>query len=55
MAPRDPELGKTVPLTVRDVGAGTKRFQAPERKWEGTRLDFNAEGSDDEEAEMQLQ
>lgn len=55
MAPRDPELGKTVPLTVRDVGAGTKRFQAPERKWEGTRPDFNAEGSDDEEAEMQLQ
>ena len=24
--PRDPELGKTVPLTVRDVSEGTKRF-----------------------------
>ena len=55
-APRDPQLGKTVPLSVRDAGAGTKRFIAPERKWEGTRPDFHAEGSDvEDEGEVSLQ
>ena len=51
-APRDPGLGKTVPLTVRDTGAGTKRFVAPERVWEGTRPNFHAV-DDDEEATVE--
>lgn len=52
-AARDPNLGKTVPLTVRDMGAGTKLFQAPAREWEGTRPDLNApyDEQDDPEAE----
>ena len=30
-APRDSQLGRTVPLTTRDLGPGTKRFDLIER------------------------
>ena len=49
---RDPHLGKTVPLTVRDDGAGTKRFAAPVRDPEAepaTRPDFYNDGDEDED------
>ena len=51
--PRDPELGKTVPLTVRDVSEGTKRFVAPAREWEGTRPNFHADGDSDEDVSLE--
>lgn len=48
-APRDPRLGQTVPLTTRDVGAGTKRFSAPPRDPDAPPFDFYAYGRDDDD------
>ena len=49
---RDPLLSRTVPVTVRDVHAGTKRFVAPARDPEAPaklRPDFDDESEDDED------
>jgi len=49
---RDPLLARTVPVTVRDVGAGTKRFIAPPRDPDAPaklRPDFDDDETDEED------
>ena len=50
---RDPALTKTLALTTRDLGAGTKRFAAPPRPDPETKLrpDINDPDDDDDDAE----
>jgi len=48
-SPRNPYLGQTVPLTTRDVDAGTKRFHAPPRDPEALTTNYFDYGDDDED------